>query len=92
MTLIERSIQLLKVGWCKGAFARDADGRPVNYMSGKACSWCLSGAIRRAAQEAGADSQQTWIDTYQSLSEMPSRWNDSRSTVDEVITFLRSLE
>lgn len=30
--------------WCKGAFARDEEGRPVNSGDEDACCWCIAGA------------------------------------------------
>lgn len=41
-------------GWCQGAPARDADGRPVLSSHPTAASWCLLGATARAAADVGA--------------------------------------
>ena len=32
-------------GWCRYAFARDAEGDPVNWKDDKAVKFCLTGAI-----------------------------------------------
>ncbi len=34
--------------WCRGALARDRDGRGVSYKSADACSFCIVGAIALA--------------------------------------------
>lgn len=33
--------------WCKGDYARDAQGMPINHLSSDARSWCLLGAAYR---------------------------------------------
>lgn len=51
LTVLVRARELVAQGWCQGAFARDADGESVGDLSSLACSWCATGAIRRAALE-----------------------------------------
>ena len=33
--------------WCKGSFARDAQGEGVSIYNNMACSWCLVGALEK---------------------------------------------
>ena len=40
---------------CRGAYARDSKGTPVGPTNQTACSWCVVGAITRAAHDLGAD-------------------------------------
>ena len=39
--------------WCRGAIARDGNGRPVPWNHDEAASWCLYGAILRVAEDMG---------------------------------------
>ena len=40
--------------WSQGAFAYDHTDHRVSYDAKSACSWCLEGAIRRAAARGNA--------------------------------------
>jgi hypothetical protein len=40
--------ELIRDGWCQGAAARDASGRPVSPASAFACTWSAPGALERA--------------------------------------------
>lgn len=68
----------LAQGWTQGAFARDADGLPVNVCHPKATCWCITGAFRSLPPEA--DFMQARIALKSSLSGDPqlSEWNDVR--------------
>lgn len=33
-------------GWCKDEYAKDKDGKPVDFLSEKATCFCLSGGLR----------------------------------------------
>jgi hypothetical protein len=50
--LIVAARELLLVGWCQGAFARDARGEAVNATAPEAAAWSVVGALYRAATEA----------------------------------------
>ena len=49
--ILKRSKHLIKKGWCQKSYARDKDGKPISFLSKKAVSFCLSGAISRAASD-----------------------------------------
>jgi hypothetical protein len=45
----------LQAGWCQGEVARNAHGEPVEADAKDAVSWCICGAIGRAARELDPD-------------------------------------
>ena len=49
--ILLRARELLEQGWTKDAMARTARGNPCSHSSRLAVSWCLSGAVSRAATE-----------------------------------------
>lgn len=38
-----------KFGWCKGYFAKDATGNDAEVIDPNACSFCIHGALKKAA-------------------------------------------
>jgi hypothetical protein len=82
--------QLTEKGWTRGAFARDIDGYPVASTRKTAVCYCLSGAIRSLADDAG-----NWIaaralveeaqgESYLSITEL----NDGSSNLEGILTVL----
>jgi hypothetical protein len=53
--VLSRARDLVARGWARGAPADTADGRPVDALDPAAESFCLRGAIARAAYEVGVD-------------------------------------
>jgi hypothetical protein len=49
--IIDDIIATLRKGWCKFAFARDADQNNVPSTDEKAVCWCLSGAENKALKQ-----------------------------------------
>ena len=50
-TILERAIKLVEAGWTQYAYARDANGKAVDWRSGAATSFCAVGAILRAMHD-----------------------------------------
>ena len=51
--ILVRARALLARGWCQGARARDADGKPVSHKSPRAAAWCATGACDAAGDGDG---------------------------------------
>ena len=49
-----RAIDLIERGWCQGHMAVDSEGNECDVDDGKACAWCLTGAVRKVVIK-GAD-------------------------------------
>lgn len=49
LEILKKARQLLEIGWCRSWYARDRKDDPVGVLSDKACQWCASGAMWRAA-------------------------------------------
>jgi hypothetical protein len=69
---------------CKRAFARDKDGDVVPFASSRATSFCLHGAILRAAKQPNAV-ENFLCSRYGNF----ARLNDQPGTTkDQILTFL----
>ena len=55
-------ILLKKDAWCRGAPAKNRDGRTVSPLSSDACQWDTWGAIRKAAQDVCGDDLNRGLD------------------------------
>lgn len=51
--VLVRARELLEPGHCYGVYARDERGNEVGVGSQRARSWCMYGALQRAASELG---------------------------------------
>lgn len=54
LATVEKTVELLKMGWTQEAYARDKAGKPTSFMyEGKepATCWCMEGAIMTAARD-----------------------------------------
>ena len=51
--VLRKARALVKRGWVRDKWAKDAAGRVVHYDSPEACAFCLLGAIFRAEAEYG---------------------------------------
>lgn len=58
-TVLLRAAQICEQGWCQGAGARNATGKPINPSSDKAVCFCAGSAIWKAAWEIGQDYRDT---------------------------------
>ena len=41
---------LLEKGWTQGTYARDKNGASVDYRDPEACSFCISGVLKKVAR------------------------------------------
>ena len=57
LRILEGAKALLDRGWNQNNFAQNAAGEPVQPEEGSACSWCLTGALARAAQNIGVSAR-----------------------------------
>ena len=64
LDMLDRVLILLERGWCKGSFARDADGESTDPLDPKAVKWCLWGACIAAA--GGTQRQHEVMEAIQS--------------------------
>jgi hypothetical protein len=84
-----------KHGWCQGAYAKTAKGRPVGPHSKSATQWCITGAMRFLA----GISSESYRQVDHALEGVAWRrgmgagyvvWQDQRGrTKAEVIRFLK---
>jgi hypothetical protein len=87
---------LVREGWCQGAAARDASGRPVAPESAFACRWSAAGALERvwARHEdrfgLGLSAfERANLAVVSVVGEAPQAWNDIEGrTVIEVLDAL----
>jgi hypothetical protein len=91
--MLTAAYELVRVGWCQGAAARDEAGRPVAPASAFARSWSAPGALERV----WARSNQQFaveLDAFQranlalatAIGETPQLWNDAKErTLDQVL-------
>ena len=49
--ILRRARNLMRKGWTKDAYARNAKGRGVNFKAKTATHFCATGALRRASYE-----------------------------------------
>lgn len=50
--LLASARELVRLGWTRGASARDVSGKQVNLRSKSACKFCMSGALDRASADS----------------------------------------
>jgi hypothetical protein len=76
--------------WTKGAFARCNDGIAIFYTSPDACSWCVSGAIRKVAEDSMIEAQfvLNHFARYVRCG-VVSRWNDVQNGPEPILAALR---
>ena len=100
-SLFLRMAKRIKSGWNRYAMARDADGNVVHVSSGKAVSWCLSGAFTAEVNLVRKESEchlyaQWWDEVHREVLNRhhvsPSRWNDDpKRTKGDVVKLLHDL-
>lgn len=87
---------LVATGWCQGASARDAEGRPVGAHSPAACEWSLTGSLLRALRTSEAEPelalhafQRASLAVTAAVNEVASVWNDApRRRAEDVLDAL----
>ena len=57
LAALKTARKMVKESWTQGAFARDEKGRHCPTLSYEACSWCLSGAIKRSCYDVFAENE-----------------------------------
>lgn len=93
---LEETIRLLEHGWTTGAFARDKDGIECSELSDDAVSFCLIGALTRAANNTRLDARdrheiQMFVSSVASLFPYlwADQWNDAQVSNAAPISLLR---
>src|SRR6266446_2199255 len=87
---------LVEKGWCQGAEARDASGRPTDVGAAEAAAWSLLGALQATTVADPTIEIQDVGDAVAALAELiadPSlaNWNDCETrTKLEVLSVLRN--
>lgn len=75
--------------WCQQFAARDSKGRPAMTSSPDACSFCLIGAIHRAAGEGTSRAFEAEAYTRQEIDASIVQWNDyPLRTQEQVLSVL----
>jgi hypothetical protein len=94
--LLELAYEFVREGWCQGAAARDACGRPVSPASAFAISWSAPGALERAWARR-EDRYGLALDAFKranlalaaATGDVPQAWNDAAGrTLHEVLDAL----
>ena len=84
-----RAAELVDQGWCQGVTARDEKGHISWATSLAATSWCMFGALKRAAFELLGSEEAVAVSD--GLGSNP-HWNDAPGrTADEVAARLREM-
>lgn len=84
IAVLDKMTELLTLGWCSKAEARDAHGLRVDCFDPTACSWCLLGAADRACgahRDAGSIAREALrrvlpTEFHRNL----YRWNDQQGS------------
>jgi len=81
--------ELVREGWCQGAAARDACGRPVSPTSAFAGSWSAPGALERAWARHDdrfgrglAAFERANLALTAAIGDVPQAWNDADGRTD----------
>lgn len=96
--LLNNARGLVERGWCQGAEARDARGRPTQVVSPDATAWSLLGALQATTAADPAPELQDVGDAVAALAELImdtslANWNDSETrTKLEVLSVLEDAE
>lgn len=64
-SILTRAADLVRRGWTQCAWARNVDGERVLLIDDSACSFCASGAIRRAEVDLGYNGSVKYPLSYQ---------------------------
>jgi hypothetical protein len=81
--MLAEAYELVVSGWCQGACARDASGRPVEPASVFARQWSAPGALERIWRRA-AEGEVGGLDAFEranlalaaAVHGVPQEWND----------------
>ncbi len=81
--MLAEAYELVVSGWCQGAHARDASGRPVEPSSVFARQWSAAGAVERVWRRS-ADGEAAGLDAFEranlalaaAVRGLPQDWND----------------
>ncbi len=85
--LKQRVIKLLNIGWTKGTYAKDANGKDVGPSDPRACRWCLDGAIQAATNDTLLKSKFRDL-----LGGNHIKLNDSAISKDKVIKLVQNVK
>lgn len=92
--VLDRAAELLAKGWCRGTYARDSKGNECMTTSPKAVTFCMVGALMRAAKDLKI--KKDWNISCKLESEISAlldqhvpHFNDNNErTQEEVVDFL----
>jgi hypothetical protein len=63
--ILEKAYEFLELGECKGSYARNPEGIPVDVKSEEATCFCSAGALMRAAKDEYTYNQAlVYLNTY----------------------------
>jgi hypothetical protein len=94
--MLELAYEFVREGWCQGAAARDAAGRPVSPASAFASRWSAAGALERAWARH-EDPYGVALDAFEranlalaaATGDVPQAWNDAAGrTLHDVLDAL----
>lgn len=90
--ILNDAADLVSRGWTQRTYARDAQRAPCPWDSPDAASWCMSGAVSRAARSVGDEvASAAYEFCWRFMGDM-SAWNDApERTQDEVVRKLRAM-
>lgn len=89
--------RLCAAGWCQGAMARGRTNRPCYINSDRAVSFCVEGAIIKAARDSGQFGEQWFVWKVKKQAHLPdylplTAWNDMKGrTQADVVGILSTL-
>lgn len=55
IAVLRKVKKLVQKGWCRTSYAKDKNGKEIDHLDKKACSWCAAGAINRACVNLKSD-------------------------------------
>lgn len=92
-SVLRNARERVAFGWCRRAFATDADGHPVDERDPRACRWCLAGAVcvepDNAAIDAAIGELEQEIHARDGFPYAVVAWNDAHGrTKEEVLSLI----
>ena len=81
---LKKAREFLKIGWCQGPVAMNADGDNVTVLDPSACKWCAYGAIIAAARSIYETIDEQWDMVDKVRAELHSSLKDHNNYPDIV--------
>ncbi len=86
--IIERAINRIEAGWCKGVAAQDENEIILEPWDERACQWCLMGSIG-VNDEFVADEENATVVIDMVVHELNDRYGDDEYFVSEIEDVIR---